>query len=160
MMPWLIRELKRDTKLVAILIGMLIILSVAYCFLTLKSFSAVFAMCASWFTFILMKSSRNYVEMIFAQKMKETPYKDLLKAHGCTPGNAFQAGYWAGYSAAVGGAVLPSGSKVDGLADAMVCCQALKPNVPEGQRRTARNSVDAWDAGFSAGWTSAGGKGN
>jgi hypothetical protein len=42
MMPWLIRELKRDTKLVAILIGMLIILSVAYCFLTLKSFSAVF----------------------------------------------------------------------------------------------------------------------
>ena len=160
MMPWLIRELNRDTKLVAILIGMLIILSVAYCFLTLKSFSAVFAMCASWFGFISMKSSKNYAKLKFAQKIKETPYEDLMTRYHCTPGNAFQAGYFAGYSAAVGGAVLPSGSKVDSLADAMVCCQALKPNVPEGQRRTARNSVDAWDAGFSAGWTSAGGKGN
>ena len=56
--------------------------------------------------------------------------------------NGFKAGYMTGYSAAAGGAVKPSGAEVDALARG----QATKENVPEGERT-------AWKMGFSTGWT-------
>lgn len=56
--------------------------------------------------------------------------------------NGFKAGYMTGYSAAAGGVVKPSGAEVDALARG----QATKENVPEGERT-------AWKMGFSTGWT-------
>ena len=150
-MVWLIRELKRFVKWVAIIFGGLIALVIAVWFLTPHMDEL---------------GRRLEKEQKEEARAKQQAYEDGWKKWwdehqtvdngGKQPSNkgkpkeppapgwekGFKAGYMTGYSAAAGGAVKPSGAEVDALARG----QATKENVPEGERT-------AWKMGFSTGWT-------
>jgi len=150
-MVWLIRELKRFVKWMAIIFGGLIALVIAVWFLTPHMDEL---------------GRRLEKERKEEARAKQQAYEDGWKKwwdehqtvdnggkqpsnkgkpkEPPAPGweNGFKAGYMAGYSAAAGGVVKPAGAEVDALARG----QATKENVPEGERT-------AWKMGFSTGWT-------
>ena len=148
-MAWLIRELKRFATWIAIffVICLLLVVGIFGIFVFEDRISG---------TLNKLEQDAREEDVRMRQKEQADAWQKWLeqqkaknaqqqaKKEPPAPGweNGFKSGYIAGYSAAAGGAVKPSGAEVDALARG----QATKENVPEGERT-------AWKMGFSTGWT-------